>query len=196
MLPAGVVPLPDQAGCSNFTATPLQHRPVVFWFFSYEPQPFFSVVQCTPQVSVSNVKVAVDLPSNTTTVVTINETTTSTIGSLGYLPYNGLFFDDGTLDQIAMSRLQSVQEQLPSAVFQAAKARDPLLWDTFVYFGFTEITADIYVRVPIYICPDSSGLSCFPCRTRTSVSSPKVCTSSPVKSPSRSKWVHSASGCT
>ncbi|RPD65679.1 hypothetical protein L226DRAFT_567116 [Lentinus tigrinus ALCF2SS1-7] len=140
----GVETLPDAAGCSNFTGTPLQHRPVVFWFFSYEPQPIFSVVQCTPQVTVSNVNVAVDLVSNTTTLVTINETTTSTIGSLGYLPYNGLFFDDGTLDQTAMSRLQSVQEQLLSAAFQAAKARDPALRNTFVYYGFTNITADIY----------------------------------------------------
>lgn len=139
--------MPDLAGCSNFTGTPLEHRPVIFWFFSYEPQPIFSVVQCTPQVSVSNVQVAIDLVSNATSLMTINETTTSTIGSLGYLPYNGLFFDQGMLDQTAMSRLRSVQEQLPSAVFQAAKARDPELMNTFAYSGFTDITADIYVCI-------------------------------------------------
>ncbi|KAI0711111.1 hypothetical protein C8T65DRAFT_739505 [Cerioporus squamosus] len=140
----GVETLPDLAECSNFTGTAPQHRPVVFWFFSYEPEPFFSAVQCTPQVSVSDVRVAIDLASNTTTLVAVNETTTSTIGSVGYLPYNGLFFDNVTLDSTAMSRLESVQEQLPSAVFQAAKAKDPSLRNTFVYYGFTNITAEIY----------------------------------------------------
>ncbi|RDX48044.1 hypothetical protein OH76DRAFT_694914 [Lentinus brumalis] len=53
----GVENLPDLAECTNFTGTPPQHRPVVFWFFSYEPQPIFSAVQCTPQVSVSDVRV-------------------------------------------------------------------------------------------------------------------------------------------
>ncbi|TFK89893.1 hypothetical protein K466DRAFT_661191 [Polyporus arcularius HHB13444] len=140
----GVETLPDLAECTNFIGTPPQHRPVVFWFFSYEPQPIVSAVQCTPQVSVSDVRVAIDLASNTTSLVATNETRTSTIGSVGYLPYNGLFFDNATLDTAAMSRLQSVQEQLPSAVFQAAKAKDPSLRNTFVYYGFTNITAEIY----------------------------------------------------
>lgn len=138
--------LPETAGCYNGTGFPeTQHRPVVFWFFSYEPEPIFSVVKCTPRVHANRVNVTVELASNATGIESIGEGITS-IGDLEHPAFNGLFFNETMLDQEAVSRLQSVRQQLPSAVFQAAKAKDPLLLQTFVYYGFTNVTADIYVR--------------------------------------------------
>ncbi|KAI0765363.1 hypothetical protein C8Q74DRAFT_1048366 [Fomes fomentarius] len=140
----GVETLPETAGCYNGTGFPeAQHRPVVFWFFSYEPEPIFSVVKCTPRVHANKVNVALELASNATGIESIGESITS-IGDLEHPAFNGLFFNETMLGQEAASRLQGVRQQLPSAVFQAAKAKDPLLLQTFVYYGFTNVTADIY----------------------------------------------------
>ena len=140
----GVDILSDTPGC-NYSGIPLQHRPVVFWYFSFKSQAFLSAVQCTPKVHAGVLNVAVDLASHQTSRLSFDDSTTASIGDVQNQAYNGLFFNDGVLDPVASGRLQSIRQQLPSAVFQAAKAKDPNLGQTFVYYGFTEITSEVYV---------------------------------------------------
>ncbi|KAI0711343.1 hypothetical protein C8Q76DRAFT_809377 [Earliella scabrosa] len=139
----GVDILSDTPGC-NYSGIPLQHRPVVFWYFSFKSQAFLSAVQCTPKVHAGVLNVAVDLASHQTSRLSFDDSTTASIGDVQNQAYNGLFFNDGVLDPVASGRLQSIRQQLPSAVFQAAKAKDPNLGQTFVYYGFTEITSEVY----------------------------------------------------
>ena len=151
-----MAPLPESEECQTFAGEPLQYRPVVFYFLSgLAANPLHSVVMCTPSVAVSAVSVAVDLSSNATAVLAAADETPP--ANITRSVYNALFFEPDTLGPTAAARLQGVQQQLPSAVFQAAKAREPDLALLFAGGMFPNITADIYVRVSAARALQQSG---------------------------------------
>ncbi|KAL7284083.1 hypothetical protein ACG7TL_001363 [Trametes sanguinea] len=136
----------DFAECGqDFASVPIQYRPVLFWFFMYSPEPTAAVVLCTPHVSGMPVSVAVDLATKVTEVTPLqsspDDANSTNVGSFAY---NGLFFDESSLDDTSLARLQSIQQQLPGAVFEAAKANDTLLLSTFSNNGFVALARDVY----------------------------------------------------
>ncbi|TBU61129.1 hypothetical protein BD310DRAFT_813896 [Dichomitus squalens] len=138
----GSATLPDNSGCQNYTNIPLQFRPVVF-YFADGPSHSISAVLCRPGISVSEVSVAVDLASKTTTIVSRIDVRSPIVTQQSV--YNGLFFDEDSLDVMAYVRLQAIQQQLPGAIsLQAARAQNTSLADTLAHNGLADITASIY----------------------------------------------------
>ncbi|KAI0336790.1 hypothetical protein GY45DRAFT_1237863 [Cubamyces sp. BRFM 1775] len=142
----GVVPA-DFADCNqDYTNIPVQFRPVLFWFFMYGSQPIASVVLCYPHATAQPVSVEFNTITNTISVMPLQSAPdgSADVPNIGPFPYNGLFFDELNLDSTALARLSAIQQQLPGAVFEAAKARDPLLLTTFTNYGFTSLVQDAY----------------------------------------------------
>ena len=139
-----MIPLPNIDDCQTYAGEPLQYRPVLFYFSTGSQQdPLHSAVLCTPSIAVASVSIEVNLASNVTTVTAATDITPP--ANMTRSVYNGLFFDEGDLDSYALSRLEGVQEQLPSAIFLAAKVQDPTLTQVFKGQGFANITAAVYV---------------------------------------------------
>ncbi|KAH9852483.1 hypothetical protein C2E23DRAFT_183438 [Lenzites betulinus] len=132
------------------SALPSQFRPVVFWFYMSAPAPTASLTMCTPRVLAQSVSVILDLGTQTQALnVTVlqDSDSPSDPGSadVGTFAYNGLFFDQESLDSDALARLESIQQQLLNAVFVAAKMNDPTLQSTFINDGFHDLTQGLYV---------------------------------------------------
>ncbi|KIP09925.1 hypothetical protein PHLGIDRAFT_59770, partial [Phlebiopsis gigantea 11061_1 CR5-6] len=72
----GVDPIDDSVECAVFTSQAEQFRPVIFWFFTYQPVAMASVTMCSPGITLSDVSVQIDLASG-------NLTTVDVLGSLG-----------------------------------------------------------------------------------------------------------------
>ncbi|TBU37806.1 hypothetical protein BD309DRAFT_1004728 [Dichomitus squalens] len=161
----GSATLPDNSGCQNYTNIPLQFRPVVFYFVDgpshsisavtgtyaacftqSRPMHGLLMVLCRPGISVSEVSVAVDLASKTTTIVSRIDVRSPIVTQQSV--YNGLFFDEDSLDVMAYVRLQAIQQQLPGAIVQAARAQNTSLADTLAHNGLADITASIYNTYP------------------------------------------------
>lgn len=101
---------------------------------------------CTPRAFAQNVSVAIDLATNATAVTPLQSFPDDTsVADLGPFSYNGVFFPEDGLDETVLARLQGIQQQLPGAVFEAARTKDPLLQDTFSGDGFTRLAQDVYV---------------------------------------------------
>ncbi|KAI9065629.1 hypothetical protein FKP32DRAFT_1610546 [Trametes sanguinea] len=136
----------DFANCGqDFASVPIQYRPVLFWFFTYSPEPTAAIVLCTPHVSGMPVSVEIDLATKATEVTPLQssaEDANST--NVGSFAYNGLFFDESSLDGTSLARLQGIQQQLPGAVFEAAKVNDTLLSFTFNNNGFAALAQNVY----------------------------------------------------
>ncbi|KAL1941723.1 hypothetical protein VTO73DRAFT_6723 [Trametes versicolor] len=133
-------------GCGqDLQSVPVQYRPVLFWFFKYGEQPRASMVLCTPHVTSIQASVAIDVAARTTDVVPLPASPDdSSVADIGSFTYNGIFFDESALDETALARLQAIQQQLPGAIFEAARNKDPFLMQTFINYGFTALTRDIY----------------------------------------------------
>ncbi|KAI0827103.1 hypothetical protein BC628DRAFT_1338523 [Trametes gibbosa] len=161
----GVVPA-SFTGCGeDFDGIPLQYRPILFWFFAYKPQPMASVIMCTPHASGQNVSVAIDLATHAVDVTPLqNSPDDASVANIGPFAYNGVFFDEN-LDQTAIARQEAIQQQLPGAILEAAKTKDPLLNSTFVFDGFTDLAQDVYttylslIAKSIYFVDDQSPIS-------------------------------------
>ncbi|KAI0674469.1 hypothetical protein C8Q78DRAFT_989394 [Trametes maxima] len=162
----GVVPA-DFTNCrQDFASVPLQYRPVLFWFFTYEPQPSAALVLCTPHASGQPVSVALDLATGATDVTPLqNSPADADTANVGAFAYNGVFFDETSLDQTALARLQAIQQQLPGAVFEAARTRDPALMRSFSSRGFKDLAQDVYstylslVAKIVYFVEDEEPIS-------------------------------------
>ncbi|KAI0777267.1 hypothetical protein BD413DRAFT_668303 [Trametes elegans] len=146
-----------------------QYRPVLFWFFVSKPQPAASVTLCKPHATAQLVSVSVNLTTARTDVSTIAPVPDdgAAAADIGSFAHNGLFFNGSILDQTALARLQAIREQLPGAVFEAAKARDPLLQDTFIgrKDAFTALAQDVYttylslIAKSVYFVADETPLA-------------------------------------
>ncbi|KAI8986742.1 hypothetical protein BD414DRAFT_536654 [Trametes punicea] len=161
----GVAPAAFAECGQDFADVPVQYQPVLFWFFMYSPQPIAAVVLCTPHASGIPVSVEIDLATKTTEVTPLQSSPDdANATNIGSFAYNGLFFDESNLDQTALARLQGIQQQLPGAVFEAAKAKDPLLMSTFASNGFTALAQDVYstylslVAKSVYFVEDQESL--------------------------------------
>jgi len=146
--------MPD---CGN-TGTPAWFRSVIFWFFTYDPNPpQGSATVCAPTISLWDVAVAVDIATgNLTNVVELQpfETSNSSFSSLSGnitgaplngLAYNGISFDTGNADQFTTARAESTDLQLPAAVQQAAENGPGGLPDAFSTNSFPDTVTQVYV---------------------------------------------------
>ncbi|CDO78006.1 hypothetical protein BN946_scf184664.g3 [Trametes cinnabarina] len=150
----------------DYASVPIQYRPVLFWFFMYSPEPTASVVLCIPHASGLTVSVAINLATKSTDVTPLQSSPDDANSTdIGSFTYNGLFFDEASMDETSLARLQSIQQQLPGAVFEAAKANDTMLLSTFTSNGFTALAQDVYttylslVAKSLYLIEDHSTLS-------------------------------------
>ena len=164
----GVGPIPNSDECSRLTDIPQQFRPILFWFFTHDPEPLASIVMCTPNLQLYNVEATLDLASrNLTDVHPVSSFipsrssadpagNTSEIARLasnvtGYPlnghAYNGLFFDTtiNTSDPYVSPRQTAIQLALPAAVFQAALSSDQGLTGTFKNGDFVNLANRVYV---------------------------------------------------
>ncbi|KAI0342287.1 hypothetical protein BDW22DRAFT_179555 [Trametopsis cervina] len=151
----GVDPVPDTADCASLTAIPEQFRPVIFWFFTYQPAAMASLSMCSPSVSFFDATVSIDVASG-------NVTDVQTLGPLGshvtsqQFPgnvtgdpldgraYNGMFFELGAPDSFTEQRQGAIQLSLPAAVFQAAQNSDEGLTSSFQNNRFASLSTDVY----------------------------------------------------
>ncbi|KAI0646463.1 hypothetical protein C8Q79DRAFT_671695 [Trametes meyenii] len=141
----GVAPAAFTDCRQDFASVPLQYRPVFFWFFTYKPDPIAALVLCTPHASGQPVSVALDLATGATAVTPLqNSPSDADTANVGAFAYNGVFFDETILDQTALARLQAIQQQLPGAVFEAARTRNPTLLREFSARGFRDLAQDVY----------------------------------------------------
>ncbi|KAI0827119.1 hypothetical protein BC628DRAFT_1418705 [Trametes gibbosa] len=172
----GMAPAIFKDCMQDFSDIPLQYLPVLFWFFMSEPEPMASVTMCTPHALGQNVSVVVDLATKAMNVTVQQDSPEDAdVANIGSFAYNGVFFNEDSLDRTALSRLKAIQQQLPGAVFEAARAKDPLLEATFVNQGFLELAHDVYttyltlVAKSVYFVPDEGSLTVsigFSCRRR------------------------------
>ncbi len=144
-------------GCDeDFGSVPVQFRPVMFWFFMYGAQPAASIVLCTPHATSQQVSVTIDLATRATNAMPLHTSPDDTsVADIGSFAYNGIFFDEAALDETALARLQAIQQQLPGAIFEAARNKDPLSMQTFVDIDFAALTQGVYVSellgAPLFI---------------------------------------------
>ncbi|KAH8097012.1 hypothetical protein BXZ70DRAFT_895244 [Cristinia sonorae] len=161
----GVGPIPDSEECSHLTSIPLQYRPILFWFFTYEPQPMSSISMCTPTLSLWNVEATLDLATHSLTDVKavspfipsllstqpVSSDLSRLAGNITGYPlngraYNGLFFDltVNASDPYVNSRLAAIQLALPAAVFQAAVSSEEGLTGVVPGGDFVELANRVY----------------------------------------------------
>lgn len=157
----GVDPIANSSQCAVFTAQPEQFRPVIFWFFTYQPSAMASLTLCTPAIALLDAGVQLDLASGNLTAVAplgalgagagTPRALAQFAGNVSGAPlagraYNGLFFALDSPDPFTLQRQTAIQLALPAAVFQAAQASG--LTEAFQQNKFAELSEHIYVRIP------------------------------------------------
>ncbi|GJE89763.1 DUF3433 domain-containing protein [Phanerochaete sordida] len=113
--------------CAIFTALPEFFRPVIFWFFTYEPSPMTSATLCAPNITLLDVNAAVDLDAHSLEVTPLGALGSHT-GTLAQYAgnittaYNGVFFGLDSPNRFIAARQDAIRFLLPAAIFQAAQA--------------------------------------------------------------------------
>lgn len=188
---SGVDLVTNSTQCSVFTSVAEPFRPVIFWFFTYQPTPMASITMCTPNITLLDVHATIDLASGNMSVLTLGKlgSGTGTDKSLTQYAgnvtaaYNGMFFDVATSDPFVAGRQDAIRLSLPAAVFQAAQQQE--LTEAFQNNHFAALAEQIYVCLPTHP-PPRSPADPSTRRRCTSRSSPRPCTSP--RSSSRSRW--------
>lgn len=154
----GVNAIDDSVECSVFTSQAEQFRPVIFWFFTYQPQAMASITMCSPNITLSDVSVQIDLASGNLTSVDVlgplgsgkgtPEAFSQLAGNVTGDPldgkaYNGMFFELTDPDEFTLARLAAIQLSLPAAVFQSAETSG--LTTAFKENKFAELSEHVYV---------------------------------------------------
>ncbi|GJE86425.1 DUF3433 domain-containing protein [Phanerochaete sordida] len=123
----GVELVTNSTECTVFTSVPEPFRPIIFWFFTYQPTPMASLTLCTPNITLLDVSAAVDLASGALAVAELGPLGSHT-GALAQdagnvtRAYNGMFFALDSPDPFVAGRQDAIRLALPAAVFQAAQA--------------------------------------------------------------------------
>ncbi|KAF9459137.1 hypothetical protein BDZ94DRAFT_1060738 [Collybia nuda] len=136
-------------------AQPPQFSPVIFWFFTYQPQPMVSATYCYPSITLWDVNVNVDLASGNVTKVTELRpfTSSSNFSSfsanvtgtpLNGRAYNGIQFNLTNPDEFVRARRNATQLQLPASVYQAALLSKEGLIGSFQAGRFVELSNEVY----------------------------------------------------
>lgn len=142
--------------CTNSDDVPDHFKPVMFWFFTYQPAPAASATFCFPSIQLFDVNVAVDLASGNLTDVTrlrpfrrssnFSSLSTNVTGvPLNGRAFNGIEFNLTDPDIFVLSRLNATQLLIPSAVFQAAESSPEGLAGVFSTNGFVQWAIQVYV---------------------------------------------------
>jgi hypothetical protein len=161
--------MPD---CGN-TGTSSSFRPVIFWFFTYDPNPpQGSATVCAPAISLWDVAVAVDIATgNLTSVVELQPLDVSkspfsslsgniTGAPLDGLAYNGIGFDLDNADQFVTARAAATDLLLPAAVQQAAESNPGGLPAAFSTNSFPDIATRVYVSIEYRFISFNQILNC------------------------------------
>lgn len=135
-----------------------------------------SLTMCTPNITLSDVSVTIDLASGNLTSVDVlgplgsNNGTPKSLsqfaGNVSGDPldgraYNGMFFNLDNPDEFTEARLAAIQLALPAAVFQSAETSG--LTDAFKQNKFAELSEHVYVSVLVKCCvTDSDAETGFP----------------------------------
>jgi hypothetical protein len=141
----------------DYDTMPSQFQPVVFWFFTYEPNIDASATFCFPSISLWDVTVNVDLATGNLTQVTViqpfdsNSNFSSASGNVTGAPlngraYNGVNFPFAQNNSFVLAREAAISLQLPAAVFQAAQSSSQGLTSVFDTNGFVAFSSQVYVR--------------------------------------------------
>lgn len=136
-------------------AAPTQFLPIVFWFFTYEPQAQSSATFCFPGISLWSVQVQLDLANGT--LLSVNELAVLSSASnfsefsgnvtgppLNGRAYNGVSFNLTNPDRFVLGRQSATQLQLPAAVFQAATQSSAGLIGSFEDNRFVGLSSQVY----------------------------------------------------
>jgi hypothetical protein len=155
-LPTGVDLVTDtsSSSCTAFQSLPEQFSPVIFWFFTYLPKPMASLTLCTPNITLLDAAVSIDLASrNLSSVAPRGALVPGASGTLGQFAgnvsgaYNGMFFDlADTSDPFVLGRQDAIRLALPAAVFQSAEMGN--LTEAFLQNSFAALSEQVYVRIP------------------------------------------------
>ena len=148
---AGVDLVSNASQCTLFTSQPEPFRPVIFWFFTYQPSPAASITLCTPNITLLDVHATIDLSSGELGIGPLGPlgSNTGTPKSLAQYagnvtqPYNGMFFDVDLSDPFVAGRQDAIRLALPAAVFQSAEAGN--LTEAFVQNSFAGLSERVYV---------------------------------------------------
>ncbi|KAK0438352.1 uncharacterized protein EV420DRAFT_1212338 [Desarmillaria tabescens] len=134
---------------------PPQFSPVIFWFFTYEPQAAASAALCFPSITLWDVNVNLDLASGNITQVTELRpfSSSSNFSSLSAnvtgpplngRAYNGIEFNLTNPDRFVLARKNATQLQMPAAVFQAAVQSPEGLIGSFQANTFARLSSNVY----------------------------------------------------
>ncbi|KAI0089530.1 hypothetical protein BDY19DRAFT_108972 [Irpex rosettiformis] len=152
----GVDLIPNTAECASLTSIPEQFRPVIFWFFTYEPSAMASLSLCSPNITTEDVTASIDIASGNVTSVTPLGPLGSHVTSLQEFPanitgdpldgraYNGMFFALDSPDPFQQQRQDAIQLSLPAAVFQAAQNSPEGLVAAFQDNTFANLSSTVY----------------------------------------------------
>jgi hypothetical protein len=142
----------------GYDTTPSQFQPVVFWFFTYEPNASASATFCSPSISLWDVTVNVDLATGNLTQVTVirpfdasysnfsSASANITGAPLDGRAYNGVSFPFAQNNSFVLAREAAITLQLPAAVLQSAQNSPEGLASVFSTNGFAELSSQVYVR--------------------------------------------------
>lgn len=150
------LPLPEAftSSCPNNGITPDEFRPVVLWFFAYNPV-LSAAIFCSPSIQLMEVTVTIDLASsNITSVVPIGPLTSSSNFSgasanvtgtpLNGRAYNGVSFTTNS-DPFTLARQNATRMTLPAAVMQSAEIAPEGLTSVYTESRFVELSSTVYV---------------------------------------------------
>ncbi|KAF8920335.1 hypothetical protein CPB85DRAFT_1274646 [Mucidula mucida] len=143
----------DTVICDN--DQPDQFRPIVFWFFTYQPTPAASATLCFPSFTLWDVNVKVDLGSGNITKVTQLQPFSSssnfsslsanvTGAPLNGRAYNGIQFNLTDPDPFVLARRNATQLQMPAAVYQSAVQSPEGLVGSFEADRFVRLSTNVY----------------------------------------------------
>ncbi|PBK94756.1 hypothetical protein ARMGADRAFT_1164356 [Armillaria gallica] len=149
------------------SGVPPQFSPVLFWFFTYEPEAAASATLCFPSITLWDVNVNLDLASGNITRVTELRpfSSSSNFSSLSAnvtgpplsgRAYNGIEFNLTNPDRFVLARRNATQLQMPAAVFQAASQSPEGLIGSFQANTFARLSTNVYVGATSSV--DGAGL--------------------------------------
>ena len=141
--------------CPNDGDIAKEFRPVVFWFFAYNPV-LSAAVFCSPSIELVEAIVTVDLASSNITSVTPTGpfTSSSNFGGssanvtgppLNGRAYNGVAFNVTNSDKFTLARQNATQLILPASVLQSAETTPEGLASVYAEKRFVDLSSMVYV---------------------------------------------------
>ncbi|KAK7021922.1 hypothetical protein VNI00_017151 [Paramarasmius palmivorus] len=142
------------ANCTSgeFANVEPQFRPVVFWFFTYQPSARSSATICTPRFQLFDVAVTIDLGSGNVTKVVEQgplsnfSSQAASLDTLQSRAYNGIDFPANVTDSDSTinSRKQAIQLTMPAAIFQRAVESPEGIEGSFAADRFVGLSTGVY----------------------------------------------------